>query len=84
MDYSSDADRSWVMFDLLRGMLDAWGHQEGEAAAELLLAVATSRLRLESSVEVEFLDFLNQLDDLPPLLALLCEYIQEVLRPAEI
>lgn len=59
LNYSVDEECSGEVLDVLRAEIDAWPDDRGNSLPELLMALATRRLRLTEADEARFITHMN-------------------------
>jgi hypothetical protein len=74
LNYASSEEASIEMARIARRIVEETGHPRGEAAAEVLLAIATGRLNLRRE---DYLEVLKPIPDPPPFVSLLMSICEE-------
>lgn len=74
-DYAASEPLSRDMADVLIETVSRWASQDGEGAAEMLLAVASNRVRLSNNEHERFRNSLD-IEGMPDLLLALCLFVR--------
>jgi hypothetical protein len=68
LNYAVDEECSGEVFDVLRAEVDAWPDERGNSLPELLMALATRRLRLTEADEERLISYMRNAARLPAYL----------------